>query len=308
MAGKVDGLIVYTITDGGSCTVDWTPSSGETVAVYALETDGSETRLQEGSDYIYRDGAVILKAKPEGADRIAIMRVTPARNEYSFINGRVINADTMADAIDRLFRALQENRTTAGRGMLRPLADYVDGAPDPVTLPPADKRASSLIGFDSTGNQVQLLPFKGIKEILDRANDALQTAREIEAVTADYMQGASDSKDAAVLSEQNAKASENAAKASQNAAKTSEEAAKASENAAVKSRQGVEAYEQASASSAAAAKASEEAAAEQVRHAYSLTNSRAYIQDHKTLVIEVPRNSAYEFRVVDHKTLEVWAE
>ena len=308
MAGKVDGLIVYTITDGGSCTVDWTPSSGETVAVYALETDGSETRLQEGSDYIYRDGAVTLKAKPEGADRIAIMRVTPARNEYSFINGRVINADTMADAIDRLFRALQENRTTAGRGMLRPLADYVDGAPDPVTLPPADKRASSLIGFDSTGNQVQLLPFKGIKEILDRANDALQTAREIEAVTADYMQGASDSKDAAVLSEQNAKASENAAKASQNAAKTSEEAAKASENAAVKSRQGVEAYEQASASSAAAAKASEEAAAEQVRHAYSLTNSRAYIQDHKTLVIEVPRNSAYEFRVVDHKTLEVWAE
>lgn len=308
MAGKVDGLIVYTITDGGSCTVDWTPSSGETVAVYALETDGSETRLQEGSDYIYRDGAVTLKAKPEGADRIAIMRVTPARNEYSFINGRVINADTMADAIDRLFRALQENRTTAGRGMLRPLADYVDGAPDPVTLPPADKRASSLIGFDSTGNQVQLLPFEGIKEILDRANDALQTAREIEAVTADYMQGASDSKDAAVLSEQNAKASENAAKASQNAAKASEEAAKASENAAAKSRQGVEAYEQASASSAAAAKASEEAAAEQVRHAYSLTNSRAYIQDHKTLVIEVPRNSAYEFRVVDHKTLEVWAE
>ena len=308
MAGKVDGLIVYTITDGGSCTVDWTPSSGETVAVYALETDGSETRLQEGSDYIYRDGAVILKAKPEGADRIAIMRVTPARNEYSFINGRVINADTMADAIDRLFRALQENRTTAGRGMLRPLADYVDGAPDPVTLPPADKRASSLIGFDSTGNRVQLLPFEGVKEILDRANDALQTAREIEAVTADYMQGASDSKDAAVLSEQNAKASENAAKASKDAAALSEQNAKASENAAAKSRQGVEAYEQASASSAAAAKASEEAAAEQVRHAYSLTNSRAYIQDHKTLVIEVPRNSAYEFRVVDHKTLEVWAE
>ena len=308
MAGKVDGLIVYTITDGGSCTVDWTPSSGETVAVYALETDGSETRLQEGSDYIYRDGAVILKAKPEGADRIAIMRVTPARNEYSFINGRVINADTMADAIDRLFRALQENRTTAGRGMLRPLADYVDGAPDPVTLPPADKRASSLIGFDSTGNRVQLLPFEGVKEILDRANDALQTAREIEAVTADYMQGASASKDAAALSEQNAKASENAAKASKDAAALSEQNAKASENAAAKSRQGVEAYEQASASSAAAAKASEEAAAEQVRHAYSLTNSRAYIQDHKTLVIEVPRNSAYEFRVVDHKTLEVWAE
>ena len=131
---------------------------------------------------------------PEGAIKLVISRTVPAVQDKDLRNGDDFDADTLEEMFDRQVAILQEHNETLNRTFKLPISED----PSDLGFPSASARAGKIIGFDETGDGVEMYPdptgtITTAQELINAANTAINEANTANAIAQQTAEEAAES-------------------------------------------------------------------------------------------------------------------
>lgn len=147
--------------------------------VQVLRTVGTTTTtLTQPADYTVQGagsqagGQVTLTTAAAAGERYTLVNVQPFSRTSAYQDGQALQAASLNSDANRLWVALQQLRDQLQRAVRAPVTD----PPVTAALPPAGVRANRVLGFDSAGQPVAVVPNPGNLVISTFGTDLIAAA------------------------------------------------------------------------------------------------------------------------------------